>query len=231
MFYKKNRGYKIYYYYFLIFLMFEILSSSFLFHFFLLNNIYLPVIFSFILFFGFFVIKWDEESNLIVFFLILLFIFELLFCCIIYLYLGFFPSFIIGDFFVWNIYAFTNKLFILFFAIIIFDFIRVDQSLSLFSSKTFLSAPFSFSYIPYKSSENVFVKDYHFKLKFLFFFIAIFSFIMTLFCSDLFLLCFFFEIASVCLIYLFFYHGFKSKEAVVKFFVYSALMNHYFFLV
>lgn len=211
--------------------MFDIFSSNFLYHIFLFNNIYLPVIFSFILFFGFFVIKWEEESNLIVFFLVLLFVFELFFCFFVYLYLGFFPSFIIGDFFIWNISAFTNKLFILFFAIVIFTYIRVDQSVSFVYSKDFFSVPFSFIFIPNKAYENVFVKDYHFKLKFLFFFIAIFSFILTLFCSDLFLLCFFFEIASVCLIYLFFYHGFKSKEAVVKFFVYSALMSHCFFLV
>jgi NADH:ubiquinone oxidoreductase subunit 2 (subunit N) len=52
---------------------------------------------------------------------------------------------------------------------------------------------------------------------------------LTLFSKDLFFIGFLFEISTVCFIYLFFSQGFKGKEALVKFFLYSALNECLFF--
>ena len=60
-------------------------------------------------------------------------------------------------------------------------------------------------------------------------YIALNALILTLFSKDLFLTCFFFEISTVCFVFLLFHHGYKSKEALVKFFLYSALNEFLFF--
>jgi NADH:ubiquinone oxidoreductase subunit 2 (subunit N) len=87
-----------------------------------------------------------------------------------------------------------------------------------------------FFFVYHKEWYNPFLKKNSIvRFKFIFFFIAMFVLILTLFSKDLFFICFLFEIVTVCFVFLFFHNGFKSKEAIVKFYIYSALNEFLFF--
>lgn len=136
--------------------------------------------------------------------------------------------FYFGDFFIWDFYSSFNKIMILLFSFFIFLF--AEDSFIL-NQKTFFFTSRNIFFLYYREWYDSNLYNIIVKFKFIFYFICVFILNLILFSRDLFIICFFFEIVTFCFIFLFLNNGIKSKEALLKFFVYSALMSFYFFLV
>lgn len=224
----------IFYWFILLFMFWDFLcfifgSNNPIFYFWIFINLYLPLFFSLVLFFDLFIFEKYDARFLFLCFLFILLILELVFFFGVWFYGSFSVDVIkFGNLYVWSSSISFNKIVILLCAIFICSFMYSFDYYFFYRTEN-LSLTWV-NCIPDKSYANIFDDVKILRFQILFLFIAVFCFILTLFTFDLFLTAIYFEVSTVCLVFLFFFYGFKSKEAIVKFFIYSALMSLFFFL-